>query len=151
MPRSANNAVPKKNRTEERLRATPFTSVEKMTVEEEAIRLSVWRRFTEAKIISELLTKTDFQHVLEELKAGLCCSIHTDDQEQIYKIFSEGRGLKLELNKKFAESLGEHQIPFFQGALQAGIEGYGSLFFQAKGLISKISLNDFEVPKNKKK
>ena len=58
---------------------------------------------------------------------------------------SEGKGLKLEVNKKFAESLGEHQTKFFQGVVQAGIEGYGAIYMQVKGLISRppVDANEF--------
>ena len=137
MPRTANSRTPKKNRTEERLRATPFEGVEVLDAEEEAIRLSVWRRFTEARVVEDLLTKPEFQHVTEELKAGLSCSLQGGSKDHVYKIFSEGKGMKLEVNKKFAESLGESQARFFQGVVQAGIEGYGAIYMQVKGLLSR--------------
>ncbi len=139
MPKPPNNVTPKKNSTEERLRATPFGGVELLDSEEDSIRLSVWRRFTESKVIEELLTKPEFKHVTEELKAGLSCSMQGGAKDHIYKIFSEGKGMKLEVNKKFAESLGEHQVRFFQGVVQAGIEGYGALYMQMKGLLTRPS------------
>lgn len=139
MPKTPNNRTPKKNSTEERLRATPFSGVDTIDTEENAIRLSVWRRFTEAKVVEELLTKPEFRHVTEELKAGLSCSLQGGSKDQVYKIFSEGKGMKLEVNKKFAESLGDHQVRFFQGVVQAGIEGYGALYMQVKGLLTRPS------------
>lgn len=153
MPRSPNNTTPKRNATEERLRATPFDGVEDLTAEERAIRLAVWRRFTESKMVEELLTKPEFKHVLEELNAGLSCSLDVGSEDSIYKIFSEGKGMKLEVNKHFAESLGEHQVHFFQGMVQAGIEGYGSLYMQLKGLVSHplVGAETFDtLQKNKK-
>lgn len=139
MPKAPNNLRPKKNATEEKLRATPFSEVTELDSEENAIRLAVWKRFTEAKVVEELLTKPEFHHVIEELKAGLSCSLHGSTKDQIYRIFSEGRGMKLEVNKKFTESMGEHQVKFFQGVVQAGIEGYGALYLQVKGLLNKSS------------
>lgn len=137
MPKAPSNKTPKKNSTEEKLRATPFSEVTELDTEENAIRMSVWKRFTEAKVVEELLTKPEFSYVTDELKAGLACSIlGNTSKDQIYKIFSEGKGLKLEVNKKFADSMGEHQVKFFQGVVQAGIEGYGSLYLQVKGLIN---------------
>lgn len=134
MPKAPDNRKPRKNSTEERLRATPFNSVDNLDTEEKAIRTMVWRRFTEAKVIEEMLTKPEFTNVAEELKAGLSCSLNGTPKDDIYKISSEGKGLKLEVNKKFAESLGEHQTKFFQGVVQAGIEGYGAIYMQVKGL-----------------
>jgi hypothetical protein len=52
--------------------------------------------------------------------------------------------MKLEVNKKFADSLGEHQVRFFQGVVQAGIEGYGSLYMQVKGLLARPSVDSKE-------
>lgn len=153
MPKQPNNLKPKKNSTEERLRATPFTGVDVLDSEETAIRLSVWKRFTESKIVEELLSKPEFKHISEELKAGLSCSLHGNSKDHIYKIFSEGRGMKLEVNKKFADSMGEHQVKFFQGVVQAGIEGYGALYMQVKGLLSRSGSNigEFETSKTQTK
>lgn len=137
MARTSDNRTPKKNRSEERLRATPFDSVDALAAEEEAIRLAVWRRFQESKVIEEILTKSEFSHVLEELKAGLECALNNNSEDNIYKIYSNGRGLRLEVNEKFAESLGDHQANFFQGVVQAGIEGWGAIHMQVKGLINR--------------
>jgi len=63
----------------------------------------------------------------------------------MYKISSEGQGLKLEVNKKFADSLGDHQVKFFQGVVQAGIEAYGSLYMQVKGLLKKPMIDPKDV------
>jgi hypothetical protein len=153
MPKAPNNRAPRKNATEERLRATPFDGVDNLDAEENAIRLDVWRRLTEAKVVEELLTKPEFSHVVEELKAGLSCSLHGTGKDQMYKISSEGRGLKLEVNKKFADSLGDHQVRFFQGVVQAGIEGYGALYMQVKGLLKRpnVDAKDFESPRRAEK
>ena len=150
MARTPDNMTPKRNATEERLRATPFGDPKELSLEEKSIRLAVWRRFTESKIIDELLTKPEFKHVLEELNAGLSCSLRGDPRDDIYKIFSDGRGMKLEVNKKLADSLGEHQAEFFQGVVQAGIEGYGSIYMQVKGLLSRNNLDLETIQKPKK-
>ncbi|MBK9324479.1 MAG: hypothetical protein IPM97_16285 [Bdellovibrionaceae bacterium] len=50
MPKPPDNRKPKRNSTEEKVRATTFTGVEVLDSEEKAIRHSVWRRFTESKV-----------------------------------------------------------------------------------------------------
>lgn len=145
MARPVDNMTPKKNATEEKLRATPFDGVDILESEENAIRLSVWRQFTESKVVEELLTKPEFNHVKNELKAGLSCFMQGGGKDQIYKISSEGCGLRLEVSKKFAETLGEHQAKFFQGVVQAGIEGYGALYMQVKGILSRPNVNSSEL------
>ena len=107
MPKQVNNKSPKKNGTEERLRATPFVSVEELDGETASIRLAVWRRITEGKIIDELLSKPESKYLIDEWKAGLLCFFGNDSKNSIYKIYSEGQGLKLQLNKDFTKSLSD--------------------------------------------
>ena len=77
--------------------------------------------------------------------AACACAIQGSGKDQMYKISSEGRGLKLEVNKKFADSLGDHQVRFFQGVVQAGIEGYGALYMQVKGLLKRPNIDAKEI------
>lgn len=138
MPKALNNTKPRKNTTEESLRATPFTEISRLDEEEAAIRLATWQRLTEAKIFAELLTKPEFKHIKDELQEGLTCGLGgSAAKDRIYRIFSEGLGIQLELNDKFVKSLGKSQVSFFQGAVQAGIAGWGSLYWQAKGLLPR--------------
>lgn len=135
MPKLSNNKTPKKNGTEERLRATPFDSVEELDSETASIRLAVWRRITEGKIIDELLSKPESKYLIDEWKAGLLCFFGNDSKNSIYKIYSEGQGLKLQLNKEFAKSLADHEVTFLEGVVRAGIEGYGALYLRSKSII----------------
>lgn len=138
MPRSRDNTRQLKNRTEERLRATPFDEVSQLEAEEQQIRLSTWQRLTEAKVFAEMLTKGEFALVKEELKAGLSCKLDgASEKERIFHIYSKGTGIQLDLNESYVQSLGDNQIPLLQGTIQAGIAGWGSLFWQAKGLLPR--------------
>lgn len=149
MPKISNNKVPKRNGTEERLRATPFQSVEELDNETASIRLAVWRRITEGKIIDELLSKPECKYLLEEWKAGLLCFFGNDTKSSIYRIYSEGQGLRLQLNKEFAKSLADHEINFLEGVVRAGIEGYGALYLRSKSIIQNADVQS-TVRKNEK-
>lgn len=83
MPKPKKNKSPKNNPTLEKLRATPFTSVEDLNRETENIRLAVWRRFTEGAIIDEFLTKPESAYLKEEWKAGLVCFLGNDYKNSI--------------------------------------------------------------------
>ena len=141
MPRPKDNTTPKKNPTEERLRATPFENVSDLDKEAKAIRLAVWRRFNEAQSIHELLTKSENSFIIDEWKAGLIAYYGENSRDRIFKIFSEGTGLKLELNKEFTSALGDHEMRFIEGVVRAGIEGYGVLYMRSKSMIKEIELN----------
>ncbi len=149
MPKISNNKVRKKNGTEERLRATPFSSVEDLDKETDTIRLAVWRRITEGKIVDELLSKPECKYLLDEWKAGLLCFFGSDSKNSIYKLYSEGQGLKLQLNKDFAKSLADHEVTFLEGVVRAGIEGYGALYMRSRSLMpSTESINSANVKHN---
>lgn len=151
MPRPSNNKLPKKNVTEERLRATPFESVEELEREQESIRLSVWKRFTEAQMIDELLTKSESSFLREEWAAGLSCFLGGGgSRENIYRIFSEGKGLKLQINPDFTKGLGKAEVEFLEGVVRAGIEGYGVLYMRTKGLIPNAENRDGLSKKDRK-
>jgi hypothetical protein len=141
MPKASDNTTPKKNTTEERLRATPFDNVSELDAEAKAIRLSVWRQFTQAQVINELLTKPENSFIVEEWKAGLIAFYGAHARERIFKIFSEGRGLKLELNKEYTQSLGDQEVRLIEGVIRASIEGYGSLYLRAKSLLGECDSN----------
>lgn len=147
MPRSPNNLRPKKNPSEEKLRATPFNSVAELDAEARSIRLSVWRKFNEAQVIHELLSKPENEFILDEWRKGLDARLDAGDPStRMFRIFSDGQGLKLELNKNFTSTLGEHEARFFEGVVRAGIEGFGSLYMRAKSIISPPDrgFSDFE-------
>lgn len=135
MPKSPDHRTPKRNPTEERLRATPFESVSELDSESHTIRLNVWRKFQEAQVVNELLTKPENQFILEEWKAGLKGSFGNGSKDQLFHVYSEGRGLKLEINKVYAESLGDSQIRLVEGVIRAGVESYGSLYMRSRSLL----------------
>ena len=140
MPKAVSNKTPRKNSTQERLRATPFHSVEELDRETETIRKDVWKRFVEGQVIDELLSKPENKYLVEEWKAGLICFFGSDARNNIYKIFSDGRGLKLQLNHEFTKSLADKEVAFFEGVVRAGIEGYGALYLRSKSIIQNPDL-----------
>ncbi len=136
MARPKDERTPKRNPTEERLRATPFTSTADLDAEQQAVRLVVWRELAQARATHELLTKPENAFILEEFRAGLTAVVGDRGKDRIYRIFSEGVGLTLELNKDFTKTLGDRETGFMEGIVRAGIEGYGRLYMQAKRLLA---------------
>jgi hypothetical protein len=135
MPRIADHLRPKKNSTAEKLRGTPFEDPSLLDAEAKAIRLSVWRRLTEAQVLNELLTKPDYRFVLAEWKAGLVAFFDDGSTEQIFRVFSDGQGLRLELNRAFTRTLGDAESRFVEGVVRAGIEGFGALYLRSKCIL----------------
>lgn len=136
MRKHRDTTKPLKNRTEERLRATPFTDTKTMEEERQRIKYQTWKRLAEAQAFAELLTKEDFALVREEIEAGLLCKVEgASDKNKLFRIYSKGTGLLLDLNENYVKKLGENQVPFLKGTIQAGIEGWGNMFWRTKGLL----------------
>jgi hypothetical protein len=147
MPKQPDHKTPRKNRTEERLRATPFTSVADLDHESRSIRLAVWRKFAEAKVVHELLTKPENSFVLDEWRAGLTALyVDIEPKEQIFRISSDGHGLRLELNRSFARGLADGDASLYEGLIRAGIEGYGSLYLRTKSVLRDPEAPVSELP-----
>jgi hypothetical protein len=141
MGRTKNNTAPLANATEERLRATPFTNVGELDAETKAIRLAVWRRFAEAKIINELMTKPELRFVVEEWREGLIASFGINSKDRIFKVYSEGKGLRLEVNKALTEKLEAHEAKLIESIVRAGIEGFGLLYLKGKSIVGDVIIS----------
>lgn len=139
MPKLKNHRTPKKNAQDEILRGTPFGSTDEREQELNGIRLDVWRQLARAQVLDELLTKKEFAFLREEWEAGLVCVFGGREAQEIYRIFSLGRGLRLELKQETVESLGEDRAEFLSAVVRSGVEGYGSLFLKMKGMLGSGS------------
>lgn len=139
MVKPKDHRKPKRNPREESLRGTPFTDPGERDRALREIRLDVWREWAAAQVVEELRTKKEFDFMQQEWEAGLVCVFGGKESQEIYRIFSPGRGLRLELKQQTVESLGEGKADFLSAVVRSGIEGYGSLFLKMKRMIGSES------------
>jgi hypothetical protein len=133
MPQEPNHREPKKNRTYEKLRASPFKSADELALEEEKIRLETWRRLTEARIFDELLTKPENDFVKRIWKAGVRTRFGGTG-EDICHVFADEDGVKMTVNKAVYDSLPSHEVQFIEGVLRATLEGFEASHMRVRGL-----------------
>jgi hypothetical protein len=145
MARPKNERESKRNPTHEKLRGTPFDSVDDYNKEIHDIRRQIWRRFTEAQVIDELLTKSEFAFIRDDWKEGIRCYLEEAGSE-ICHVFADSGGLKVQINKAFVDTLGERDLLFLEGVVRSNIEGYGALYYRMRGLLKSDTESGLNFP-----
>jgi hypothetical protein len=145
-----NQKIPsqKTNVTTTRLTEVPFKSAKSLKDAQDQIRLQVWRRLEEAKIINEMIKLDNFSFWHEEFSNGLTCNYVEDNDMSLVKVYSEGNGIKISINKALAVSapLGESVLTQLVKAMS---ESFAMTYYRAKGLVPGVDplykKNDFTV------
>jgi hypothetical protein len=138
----------KKNVTIAKLNDLPFKSAKALKDAQEKIRIQVWRRLEEAKTINEMLKLAEYKFWEEEFVHGLTCSYVDDNEHKLVKVYSEGDGIKISINKSLAGTapLGETILSQIVRSIS---ESFATTYYKAKGIIpmteSTHKIADFEV------
>jgi len=127
--------VVKPNVTALKLSNLPFKSAKSLKDAQDQIRLQVWRRLEEAKIIHELLKLEEYSFWHEEFAKGLICGYSEDQDTSLVRVYSDGQGIKISINKSLAATapLGETVL---NQLIKAMSESFSTTYYRAKGLIS---------------
>jgi hypothetical protein len=147
MPRISDNKNPKNHPTYERLEQPPSV---KWMISKKKRTVSAWM-LGDALLRLGLLTSCwpnlKIRRSKKSGKQDWNVPTSSGEKEDIYKIFSDGRGMKIQLNQEFVRSLGPGEVPFLEGVVRAGIEGWGSLYMQQRGLINRPNVDKIEKQK----
>lgn len=129
------NAKP--NVTAMKLSSLPFKSAKSLKDAQDQLRLQVWKRLEEAKIIHELLQLEEYKFWHEEFAKGLVCGYADDFEMSLVRVYSEGQGIRIDINKSLAAitPLGETVL---NQLIKAMSESFATTYYRAKGLISNI-------------
>ncbi|MDO9181213.1 MAG: hypothetical protein Q7U04_02335 [Bacteriovorax sp.] len=129
-----NTRAPKQNVTTQRLVDVPFKSAKSLKDAQDQIRLQVWRRLEEAKVINEMLKLDNYKFWHDEFSHGLVCSYVEESDMSLVRVSSEGNGIKISINKALAVSapLGETVLTQLVRAMS---ESFAQTYYKAKGMI----------------
>ncbi len=121
------------NVTIEKLTGLPFENARELKEAQEELRLRVWRRLEEAKIIDELLQRGEYKFWSQEFKEGLTCS-YGEKEENLVRVFSDGKGIKININRALAESSSSSEE--LLGVLVKSMsESFATTYYKAKGIL----------------
>lgn len=126
-------AVKPNNVTLEKLSDLPFKTAKSLKEAQEEVRLSVWRRLEEAKVIEELTRREEYGFWREEFKEGLICC-YGEKNDNLVRVFSEGKGIKININKGLADASASSET--LLGVLvKAMSESFATTYYKAKGIL----------------
>ena len=141
------NAGDKQNVTVMKLSDVPFKTAKSLKDAQDQIRLQVWRRLEEAKVINEMLNLETYKFWHDEFSNGLLCSYVEEHDSSLVKVYSEGHGIKISINKSLAVTapLGETVLSQLVKAMS---ESFATTYYRAKGIIpisDSIKKSDMDV------
>jgi hypothetical protein len=124
-----------KNVTHEKLAGLPFTTAKAWKEAQDVVQMQVWRRMEEAKFINDMLKRPEYQFWTDEFKHGLVCGYGENGHENLVRVYSEGFGVKIAINRSTADGTGSAES--ILGALvKAMSESFAATYYNAKGILS---------------
>jgi hypothetical protein len=134
MKKKTTKTVKKPNVTVQKLSDLPFKSAKALKDAQDQIRLQVWQRLEEARIIHEMLKLDSYKFWHEEFSKGLVCDYVEDPDSSLVKVLSDGQGINIRINKALAGTapLGETVLGHLVKAMS---ESFATTYYRAKGLI----------------
>ena len=136
------------NVTHERLAGLPFNSARQWKEAQDSVLMQVWRRIEEAKVINELVKREEFSFWHDEFKEGLVCTYGEKSDINLVRVFSEGQGIKILINRSLADAAPSAEQVL--GALvKAMSESFAATYYRAKGILptNHVGNSDDAVPK----
>jgi hypothetical protein len=122
------------NITLEKLSNLPFKSAKAHKDAQDQIKLQIWHRLEEAKVISEMLQREDYEFWHREFGQGLTCQYVEENDSSLVKVYSVGNGIKISINKALAGSapLGETILSHLVKTMS---ETFADTYYRAKGIL----------------
>ncbi|RPJ79453.1 MAG: hypothetical protein EHM20_01370 [Alphaproteobacteria bacterium] len=129
-----NSDTKKENVTIKKLEDLPFKTAKHLKEAQDQIRMQVWRRLEEAKVINEMLKLDTYSFWHDEFSNGLVCGYADEQDMSLVKVYSEGKGIKININRSLAATapLGETVL---NQLIKAMSESFATTYYRAKGLL----------------
>jgi hypothetical protein len=133
-----------KNVTHEKLSGLPFKSARHWKEAQDAVLMQVWRRMEEAKVINELVKRPEYSFWHEEFREGLVCAYGEKSDVNLVRVFSEGNGIKIQINRSLADAAPSAEQVL--GALvRAMSESFAATYYRAKGILAASDVQTDEA------
>lgn len=138
------------NVTLQKMAGLPFATAKELKEEEHNVRLSVWRRLEEAKVIHEMTERPEYGFWKDEFREGLVCC-YGEKNDNLVRVYSEGKGIKININKGLADAAPSSEA--LLGVLVKSMsESFANTYYKAKGILPVVEMipNPDEHTKAKK-
>lgn len=122
------------NETRQKLEGLPFKSATDLKQAQDALRFAVWKRLEQAKIISELTTKPEYAFWRKEFESGLACLNGEKINGQLFRVFSDGPGIKVQINQGLVDTM-ETRTAVIEALVKSLSESFSNTYYKAKGIL----------------
>ena len=127
--------------TREMLKGTPFEKSSDLKKARHELKRKTWEQMEKARIFNEILQKPDYEFIKQEFAEGLRCR-YGSDKEHLVKVFSEGTGVQIDINKELVKHV-PHSGTFVETLIRSLGDTFSKSYYQAKGIIpTEHSLDD---------
>jgi DNA-binding protein YbaB len=133
------------NVTKRKLDNTPFKSVKEMEEASADIKMQVWKRLEYARQFQNMTENENYQFVKEELREGLSC-VYGDNGDNLVKVFSEGKGVKVSINKDLVKEV-EKSEAFVEALIRSTADAFSKSYYQIKGMLPVEPVELADIPR----
>ena len=123
-----------RNVTHQKLADLPFRSAKALKLAQERIALDVWQKMEAAKVIHEMVGKKEYNFWHEEFKHGLSCYFGDDSESSLVKVYSDGTGIKIVINRALMNTPPEKEA-VLETLVRAMSESFATTYYRAKGIL----------------
>jgi hypothetical protein len=149
MPRTKAKDSDYNNKTRSKLENTPFKSAAEMNEKSEEIQMEVWRRLEYARLFQKMTENENYEFVRQELQQGLTCGYGENDGGYLVRVFSEGVGVKISINKDLVKDT-EKSEGFVEALIRSTADSFSKSYYQIKGMLPVESAEFQDLPKKSK-
>ena len=134
MPRTKAKDSDYNNKTRSKLENTPFKSAAEMNEKSEEIQMEVWKRLEYSRLFQKMTENENYEFVRDELKQGLTCGYGESDDGYLVRVFSEGVGVKISINKDLVKDT-EKSEGFVEALIRSTADSFSKSYYQIKGML----------------
>ncbi|MFZ3229988.1 MAG: hypothetical protein WA160_07275 [Pseudobdellovibrio sp.] len=149
MPRTKAKDGDYNNKTRSKLENTPFKSAAEMNEKSEEIQMEVWRRLEYARLFQKMTENENYEFVRQELQQGLTCGYGEDTDGYLVRVFSEGIGVKISINKDLVKDT-EKSEGFVEALIRSTADSFSKSYYQIKGMLPVEAAEFQNLPKKAK-
>ncbi|MGE3341742.1 MAG: hypothetical protein AB7J46_07700 [Candidatus Altimarinota bacterium] len=149
MPRTKAKDGDYNNKTRSKLENTPFKSAAEMNEKSEEIQMEVWRRLEYARLFQKMTENENYEFVRQELQQGLTCGYGEDSDGYLVRVFSEGIGVKISINKDLVKDT-EKSEGFVEALIRSTADSFSKSYYQIKGMLPVEAAEFQNLPKKAK-
>lgn len=123
-------------KTRQRLDRLPFSRASEQKKASDKIRYKLWERLEYARIFRELLDKPEFQFLKEEFMAGVVVGYQGQPDDYLAKIYSDGLGIKVVMNKNLLEEMPASSHAMLEVFIRSMSDSFSKSYYQMTGILS---------------